>query len=521
MKIAPSIKRFGFGAAAALVLTSCLSEMPRPFPTTPHIPGFVPTIVPVVTSDMSLANARVKSGRVKYANAGKKASSATVGGLTVRTRALLGKDGATSFEATTGVFEESVGGDRIEKTQLRALSVPTMSPIQDWPNAPYWQHSMLGLVSGDIVHLQASVKGRGVSKTEVLRVVDTVVRRPDLAVIRIDGPSSVHANQGVTLFALVAEQNGDHGAQANCRLSVDGSVVDQATAIWVDAGDVVTCQFAYSFSTTGTHVVSVSATDVSPGDWDDANNSAMKVIEVVSPGSPLSHGQIDVTEEEIFWEHTDTRSGEYPVDRHEVGSQERSTMQFYAQGLPRMPAPLQRVETKLSIGASSVFEDALTQLFSYRFVSGGDTFDCIDYSSNSQVAQSCTRTRLDGSGDTWIYYTNVAGTVTYYGHNLYCSIWYCDSERRPYSYNEVAGSGRRYGLTAGSSLRVQLTFVDASGENHVVDQSVLMNDHSSEVAEDSYSCVDIGDGGGAVCFRRVESGLRLRGQVGSSNPMQP
>lgn len=521
MRIAPSIKRFGFGAAAALVLTSCLSEMPRPFPTTPNIPGFVPTIVPVVTSDMSLANARLKSGRVKYANSGKKASSATVGSISVETRALLGKDGATSFEATTGVFEVSAGVDRIEKTTLRALTVPTMSPIQGWPNAPYWQQSVLGLVSGDIVHLQASVKGRGVSKTEVLRVVDTVVRRPDLTVVRIDGASSAVSGQAVTFFANVAEQNGDHGAQANCVLSVDGAVVDQATAVWVDAGDVVTCQFAYSFSTTGSHVVSVSVTDVRPGDWDDANNSASKTVEIVSPGTPLSHGQIDVFEEDYTWEYRDTRTGQYPVDNLDVGSQERSTTDFYAQGLARIPGPLQRVEAKLSMGSTTVFEGTLTQLFSYRYVSAGITYDCVDYSTMAQLAQSCTSTRLDGSGDTWLKYINVAGTVTYYGHNLYCSIWYCDAQRYPYSDNSIYGSGQRYGLTAGSSLRVQLTFVDATGENHVVDQTVLMEDFSNEVNQSTYVCKDVGDSSGEVCMSRVKSGMLLKGKVGSENPLLP
>lgn len=519
MKIAPSIKRFGFGAAAALVLTSCLSEMPRPFATQPELPFFVPTIAPVVTSSLAPLNARMKSNRVKYSNTGKKASYATAGSVTLRTRAFLGKDGATSFEATTGVFDQTPGVDRIEKTMLRALTAPTIETVQDWPNSPSWQYSLLGLVPGDIMHLQASVKARGVSRTEVLRVTDTVVRRPDLAVVRIDGPSSVNANQSLTLFALVAEQNGDHGAQANCRLSVDGSPVDEATAIWVDAGDAVTCQFAYLFTATGTHNVTVSLTDVLPGDWDDANNAATKQIEVVAPGTPVAHGQIDAFEESFVWEHSATRGAPDSVDNYETGSQDRSTTTFYAMNLARIPGPLQRVEAKLSTASATVFESTLNQLLSYRYVSQGATFDCVDYFTNAQVAQACTRTNLDGTGDSWVYYNNVSGTVTYYGRNLYCAFGSCMGPTN-YAENLVVGSGQRYGLTPGSSLRVQLTFVDATGENHIVDQSVTMVDVSSQIAEDYSSCQDY-DGLALVCLRRVTSGMRLHGQAGSSTPMQP
>ena len=66
-------------------------------------------------------------------------------------------------------------------------------------------------------------------------------------------------------------------------LAIDGSNVDQAANVYVDAGGSVSCAFVYTFSSTGSHTIQVTATNVVPGDWDTSNNSASGTISITNP----------------------------------------------------------------------------------------------------------------------------------------------------------------------------------------------------------------------------------------------
>jgi hypothetical protein len=102
-----------------------------------------------------------------------------------------------------------------------------------------------------------------------------------LAALRVEGPANALVGLPVNFTAFVMERNGDVGARASCVLYVDGTAVDRADGIWVDAGRVVSCAMAHSFSTTGTHTIDVRAENVQPGDYDDANNGASGSIQIV------------------------------------------------------------------------------------------------------------------------------------------------------------------------------------------------------------------------------------------------
>lgn len=519
MKIAPSIKRFGFSAVAALVLTSCLSEMPRPFPTQPDLPFFVPSFVPVVTTPVATASVRGKSNRVKYSANGKKPASVRVGNLGLQFRALLAKNGVTTIEATTGVFEEQLGIDVIQRAQLRVLTAPSSDPTQAWPNAPYWAYNHMGLVRGDELYLQANVKGSGVSKTEVMRVVDTVMLRPDIEVVSLDAAPTATTNMPVAIFATVAESNGDVAARANCVLSVNGEVMDQATAIWVAAGDVVTCQFVYVFTVEGTYSISVSANNVSPGDWDDANNSKSREVTIVSPGTPIGHGQIDAFEEAYEYQTTTTRTGAYPIEGLNGGTQYVSKLTFFGKAVEPSPAPVQRVDARFSVGSRVLFESSISQFQTFQYVSGGAQVVCASYNLNQHDVMSCTSTFPNGTGKTEMSYNRSSGTVTYYGQTLWCNLQGCNTFGGPWSGGDAPGTGERYGLLAGDQLRVELTYVDAAGTARVVDRLVTMNDQSGQVTEDWTWCdPNHYENLGTVCTRYQSSGLFLQGKTTWGDP---
>jgi hypothetical protein len=513
MKIAPSIKRFGFGAAAALVLTSCLSEMPRSFPTLPDIPGFVPSFVPVVTSPSLLASTRHKSNRVKYRDTGRKPTAAQSGDFTLQLRALLAKNGETTIEATTGVFEERVGVDIIDKTALRVLSLPEAEPIQAWPRAPYYRHDMRGLVPGDEVYLQASVKRKGVSRTEIFRVTDTVFRRPDLAVLELRAPVTARVGMPVSFFVSAGELNGDVSARANCSLSIDGSRVDEAVRIWVDAGDVVTCQFAYVFQMPGTFTVSASLTDVSPGDWDDANNAMSRQVTVASPGTPIGGiGALSVVEEAYVQSNSQQRTGAYPIESVNGSELAVSTIDFESR-IPEIVPGLQRFDAKVSRDAEVLFDTTITDFSTFQFVSMGATVNCALFSGNEHEVRSCTRTNTDGTGSTMFEYWRTTGTVTYFGQTLWCNLGGCQTwaETRPPT---STGSGTRFGLTAGSQVRVELSFVPAAGDPRTVDRTVAMQDISGNYNQSGSFCDPFDSARlGTVCYSWETVGIVLRGEV--------
>ena len=503
-----SIKRFGLGAVAALVLTSCLSEMPRPFPTQPDVPVFIPTFVPVVTTPLTLARSMAKSNRAKYSDVGAKPAFASIGGTSMEMRALVGKDGATTVEATTGSFDGAPGTRIIDKASLRVLT-SNLDPIQAWPNASFWSYTMLDVLPGDQLHLQAQVRGGGVSKTEVLRLTTTAVRRPDLSVLSVDGPTQTYPNASVTFFAPVSELNGSMGARSNCVLSIDGAAVDEAAGIWVDANGLVTCQFSYVFQLTGTYTVTVSATNVNPGDWDNANNVATHQITVVTPGTPISFGQLSVEEQAYEYLNTATRTGAYPIESSTGGSQLVTRVNFFGTTATAVPGPIKGVQATISSGGVTMHEATLTQLTSYRYVSGGATVDCADYSLNGETANSCTSRYPDGSGSSWFAYAHSTGTVTYYGKTLYCNTFGCNTYTNNGSM--VTGWGERYGLTAGSVVRVQVSFTDATDQAQVSDRNVTLQDFSGPVNYDRSSCAPYWDGLGEVCSRQFSSGMVLRG----------
>ena len=508
-----SSKRAGAVAAvlAILAISGCMSEMPRQLPSEPdpyRNSPFPPSYVPVLATPRLSAQSVAMANRVRYSDQGVRVAAGRTGAASMELRALVGMDGETTIEATTGSFDGSPGLNRFEKIAMK-VSTAAIGPVNEWPNAPEWSYVVEGLSAGDAVNVQANIRGEGFARVQVVSVSTVVARRPDLSVLSVSGAAQGYPGTAITFFAPVTELNGEVGARANCTLFVNDNAVDQATGIWVDAGGAVTCQFSYSFENTGTYTVAVKANSVNPGDWNLANNAASTTVTILTPGTPIAYGQVSVADESYVYENRSTRTGAYPIDAVSGGSQQRSEVSFYGTATAPVPAPITRVEAQVSTGGTTIYQSTLTQLYSYSYVSAGATVTCIDYSVAGQTAQSCTSAYPNGTGSTWYSYAHSSGTVTYYGSTLYCNTYGCNT----YTSNgsTITGWGSRYGLTAGSSVRVRLSFVDAQGEARVVDRSVLLQDLSGPVNYDNSGCYDYYDGLGQVCYRNVSSGTAWRG----------
>jgi hypothetical protein len=149
---------------------------------------------------------------------------------------------------------------------------------------------------GQPLEVQANVRGIDEHRTDVVTVRDAVRARPDLAVASVTAPQTVTRNMLVNIAAVLAELNGDAGARADCVLYADEVEVDRAEGIWVDAGDEVSCAFTHVFDTLGTRTLRVAALSVTPGDWDEANNSATASIKVVNPQRPYDYAEANFGE---------------------------------------------------------------------------------------------------------------------------------------------------------------------------------------------------------------------------------
>jgi hypothetical protein len=239
---------------------------------------------------------------------GGKPTKTTVSDLTLRSRALLGKDGKTQFEVSTAPFDsagtppgnisrvhvravdpsrpDGDGDDddkdgkdgkerrfRREYNHLRGGGYFTNEPADPWTGLPHGQN------------LRIEAKARGAVHRDELeaRWLDTVRYRPDLYVKMVVAPAQARINTVVTVDGIIGEGMGETGADTDCALLVDGAQVDTGL-LWVNAGGAATCEFQYAFATAGLHTVAVRAQNVRPGDYDDSNNtSAPRQILITQP----------------------------------------------------------------------------------------------------------------------------------------------------------------------------------------------------------------------------------------------
>jgi hypothetical protein len=217
----------------------------------------------------------------KYAER-RPAATGRSGSARVATRGLIDRQNHTVLEITTGTLDlDEPAAGRIVKAQIKGLTASGDAAFTRNYNG--LDDGLITLESDDYrrgqpLQIQTHVRGIDGARTDVVAVTETVRRRPDLAVGRLESPAKAVQGLPINLSAAVSELNGDAGARTDCVLYVDEVEVDRADAIWVDAGDEVTCAFTHAFDSAGSHTVKVAASPVTPGDWDESNNFAAAPI---------------------------------------------------------------------------------------------------------------------------------------------------------------------------------------------------------------------------------------------------
>lgn len=248
-------------------------------------------------------NPPLTSNSIKYRQQTVPHQSNRSGSATLTSRALLGKDGNTVLEITTGQLDQAAAPGNIVKLQEKILDTDKeliYTKNFNGLRGPVQTLTFPALLRHSYIQTQGNVRDIDPKRTDVVTITERVNLRPDLAVTDLTAPERARPNTDVIIAATVAELNGDVGATDNCVLYVNGVERARIDGQWVADGDAVNCAFRTSFAAVGTYALEVRSENVVPGDWDTANNTASGSIEIVSPEVVL-HG--NAMAHESHWRH--------------------------------------------------------------------------------------------------------------------------------------------------------------------------------------------------------------------------
>ncbi len=452
----------------------------------------------------------------RYKDTGSKPATGRSGSATLAARALLGKDGTTDVELTTGTLDApGAPPGNIAKVQLKVLNgtgdVVLTRNDNGLVGGGYVDERVPGLSRHAPLQVQTNIEGIDAHRTDVVTTPLTVELRPDLAASDLRAPARAWQGNTVLVGATIKELNGDVGARASCVLGVDGQEVDHADGIWVDAGGTVSCRFAYRFPASGVHAIAVRAANVVPGDWDTTNNTVTGSIGIVTPVPvEYSASASDVrTHDEsagwswwnqTYWQQywwywwwgnggysTWTYASDSTYDyRTDARYQSAQFDTWFGRGVS---FPLTKaVVTETSDGAPVSQTDFSGQ--PADFVSG--TESCVQSWNGSLAVYLCSDST---SGQTHVHAQRGAGDVTYHSFNYYAwyeswtSCWWgwwgwggCSSGSYggSWSSNYDATSSQGTFVPMGSSYAYGLSLTDGDLVYAPVSASVGLTPFSSE-----------------------------------------
>ena len=333
---------------------------------------------------------------------------AKTGDAQIEARALLRASGSTKVEISTGQLDDpATAKDIIEKVQLRITTAKGVK-TRNYNNTDAvgtFSVSVSGLVRGDSVELQVNVRDAETNKLDVVQLTTLVRRSPDLAVTRIDAPAEVAAGQPVSVIATITEVNGDTGARAACKLYVDGTRVDEAQNIWVDAGDTVNCLFSTTL-TAGTHTLRATASSVVPSDWDKGNNAAETEITAKppTPNPTADKWSWSIYQESTSKQHTTTYS-DRPAGYDDYSERtDRGERSVFNATIHR-PVDFTDLLFKSVESTDGKFTADFTE---YDFIGRGQSPDCRSAGERMWLLSVCS-----SNGTTTINFTRTAGRSTY------------------------------------------------------------------------------------------------------------
>jgi hypothetical protein len=420
------------------------------------------------------------------------------GSATMTARALMGKDGNTTIELTTGTLDSSVTPrGSVAGVQFKPLN-PAGTPIISKTFGPlstpagYYSFTWPSLYRSQQVQLQGLIRGIDANRTNVVTVVETVKMRPDLYVDLLPN-YRVNTNETFNITATVFELNGEASATTNCLLFVDGNLADRANNVYVDAWGIVSCLFTARFSTPGTHTIQVTAADVVPADWDNENNSRSATVEVLSPDTAYVFAYFIGDDDSVsdFSYHSKVWRGAELIaedvgNQHRVGRSQTASLSLATSpggqlGNPnailwKFPVCLEYTEFVDGTVVSSVIKTDLTG-YDYRNEYGDGSFQIgsrgDNVLDNGTMAFLDSYQTYDASGTLvaaakGIWALRLSGDVTYVSNGYSCTWWTsqsgtCSSPSDYYFWNSESRDVNGTMIPSGTVWQPNLRTVDANG----------------------------------------------------------
>ena len=371
---------------------------------------------------------RLFPNAIRYRDAGRQPATGRAGGATITTRALLGSDGKTVLEVWAGQ-QGGTGPGELWQVQVKKFGADgdhRATQVEHPRGGRALTLAFHDMQRGDTVQVQALVRGASGPRTGVVTARDVVWRRPDLMVAGIDAPARTWTHTPTFVTTVVRELRGDVGARTSCVLDVDGARVDEATGIWVDAGDAVTCAFAYTFDVPGERTFRVRLAGTDPYDDDPANDAATAKVLVVTE-VPLSYTAQADSGTYTYWSQSTRyrKTGGYPPAWSEytsdsVGSRsllQHSRLDAWTRAPVAFPEqPLVDVRASQETGGATVHAAEWASLpADDQVVTPDSSKGCVTRRSGGVVISTlaiCTR-RVGADSYTSLTYEWNAGDVTY------------------------------------------------------------------------------------------------------------
>jgi hypothetical protein len=448
----------------------------------------------------------------RYRDKGLHPATGRSGSASLTVRALIDKAGNTDIEMTTGLLDsDQTPPGNINKAQLKPLN-------QD--GKALYTRNYNGLTGGgyfttrvnDLHHLQqvqaqTNINGIDSRRTNVVTVVETVKKRPDLALSHLS-PAAGLLGTPVNISVLASELNGDVGASANCILYINGIAADQATGIYVDANDAVTVAFTHVFTSPGTYQIKVGLGNIRPGDYDASNNEITGSLVITQPNDTLNYSASFSDEESSTaskfdhkLQYNDPQSGYLDTYGFET-STASATQQAYLSGsaphYSSFPYDVAVGETGASGSSLSSTISGIASTGSFNFDFGPFTYEFAngfgaDPTQNVRVYLSNFKIS-DGTGilfgGTSITYERFAGTVTYHSSN-YAKYWYkqdgVQHDLYDYTVNEDTTTSNGQRLTVGAQHSIVLAL--SSADEQIFTASPVM-----DIVATSFSFITPGSG---------------------------
>lgn len=415
-------------AAALALLAACADQ-----PTSAGAPTAVRGAPSFTTAP---SGAQLIRNTVRYSDTEQKPATGRAGSAAIRARALIGRDMRTELEVAARPADSlSTAQASLQKVRVNAIDhdgAQVFETNYTGLAGPSFTRSFDNLSWGMTLRVKANVTGVDPNRTDLVDATVPVLLRPDLSVYLYTTPR-VRVGTAVPFTAYVLEGNGQVGAQADCGLYVNGTRVDVARDIWVDASGVVTCAFTHTFTEAGTHLVQVRAENVRPGDWDMENNGSASYVEVQAVDNHFSDAfassSDNYTHSAWNYQWLDRTTGSGGVDT--AASTLHTRQQYglaYGSFQAGLRAPFTVTGTQTTSGTP-----VNTTSFTVNAAAGSDCYSHFDGSSASFL-YVCTD-NSPYSPYTTFRYDRSAGTVTYHSRQYSRSWDGLTGEEYVYNYN--------------------------------------------------------------------------------------